>query len=614
MTGVGGDPNRPRVTPVEPTAVRRATVGAALLALVQLGGCSPSPPESSGLRLLSFRQAGQQGVFLNETLVLHFDGVVDRASVTPESVRILRDDGTPARGRFETQGAKVLFLPEVPTSPDLSDGGLAPASRYAVRVAGFPHPDGVRGVRGQPLRDTRRFAFETVDPSEEGVQVLEDASPGSAEPILLASQSFGPVDPIVLTCAEPVDPSSLSAAPFGLWRFGAKKSLERIPLRIELRENRSDGARIELRPLDADGNPRLLEEGRYQLWTDPGLMTSDDGAGPLRDFRGHPILPAWLRRPLAGYFVVRSADEDRRVRGHVEDFLDPGRRSPASLAGAAGIAAWDGGRVTIRFPAAAGTGSDGFVSLALTEPRTDIHASELEVHVEERVQLTGDGLVVLRSQGRLEIAGTLDRDVGPDASGDVPDFRPGETVSSWLERMRREGKPWTVLVAGGDLVLTGELSIDGPVLLVAGGWIRDVRTRRPRPEPFRVSATEPSSGVRRAPLELDPPRLNPLIEGRTWSVLSAPIRPPSPESGVPRWLPATVTASPGAGRVRVRYLGERDRPGGAVEEVGPVDSPVLLEGCQALRLWIDLSMDSGRDAPTWDPPVLDAVEVAWEAP
>jgi hypothetical protein len=96
----------------------------------------------------------------------------------------------------------------------------------------------------------------------------------------------------------------------------------------------------------------------------------------------------------------------------------------------------------------------------------------------------------------------------------------------------------------------------------------------------------------------------------TWAVLSAPIRPPARPA---RWRPAQVRGTPGAGGYRIGYLGERDGPGGTVEVVGPVDSPVLLERCDALRLRIELSMPPRSVSVTWDPPVVDSIEVAWEA-
>ena len=67
-------------------------------------------------------------------------------------------------------------------------------------------------------------------------------------------------------------------------------------------------------------------------------------------------------------------------------------------------------------------------------------------------------------------------------------------------------------------------------------------------------------------------------------------------------------ARPGSGAFRVRFLGERDIAGGGVETVGPVDDLSLLDRCDAVRLWIELEIGPG---PTWDPPIVDFVEISW---
>jgi hypothetical protein len=572
--------------------------------------------------MVSFRQSDQHGVFLNETLVFDFDRELDRASVTQESVRIVGPEKKPARGRLEVTGKKVLFHPDVPRSADLADGGLAPASVYSVAVAGFPFPDGVRDRDGRPLAESYFASFTTVDPGATTGQVLEDLTPDRAEPMRLAATEIGPVDAIELVCGEPVDPRTLVAEDFELLDY---ESTSRIPVRVELRENRFDGARIEVRAIDAEGNLEALDVGTYQLWVGEKAH--------LRDFSGHPVLTAWFNEPLAGTLRVVERDERSTVvDGRLEDFLDERRRSPAHVEGVAGMAAWRGGVVTISDPAAAGDGLAGKVSLAAEEPRIDVQATAIELPVGEVVRLTGAGLVVVRSQGRLTVDGELVRDVegkqrraqelglerveewnrwaSNESAWDTEPmaFAEGESLTLWLSRAREQNAAWTVLIAGGDLEVRGRIWTDGPLLLVAGGWIRVVGDVLARPGQNWTLGT---AGTSNAPLVMDAPRRNPLAEAQTWAVLSAPIRP----SARPRrWWPATVQGSVGGGSFRVSYLGERDGPGASVEVVGPVDSPVLLERCDAVRLRVDLTMFPGSTSPVWDPPIVDAVEIAWESP
>lgn len=619
----------------------------AALALLALAGGAPAAPgcaraerEPRVLELLSFRQDRQRGVFLNEPLVFHFGAELERTSVTAESVRITGPDGSSARGVFRVHGNRVEFVPDIPRSADLSDGGLLPAARYEAVLSGFPNPDGLRSRDGAPLSACHRLAFETVDPASSGPLFVDD-TPERGEPLRLASQVLGPLDPIVVVCGEALDPSSLVSEDFELWQArpeseeGGEIVPVLIPLRAFLEQNTRDGARIALRPTDERGNLRSLAVGEYQLWMAPERAH-------LRDLGGHGVLPVWLPEPRAGFLTVTEPPDQGVVSTHVEEFLDLRRRSPAVAPGAAGTAHWADGVVTVRFPAAAGDGADGDVSLVGREQRADVRAAELLVPRGETAHLLAPGLVVLRSQGRLAIDGELMRDVeglqgASRAAGDETyaewhrfltggeelawtvagmDFLPGETLSAWLERARERGLAWTVLVAGGDLVVNGVLWTDGPVLLAAGGWIRISGEIRSRPGEAWSAGWESDAlqaRTRRAELALDPPALDPLARATTWSVVTAPFRPQTAgASGRVRWLPAEVRADERQGAVSVLFLGERRRPDGRVETVGPVESPVLLEDCPEVRIRVDLTLLDGRVTRPWDPPLVDAVQLSWE--
>ncbi len=615
-------------------AFLRSTLPALVMAGVA-GACGPSAPAPEVLRMISFRQEGEVGVFLNETLVFHFDREPERTSLTPESVRVVSEGGEVARGKLELQGSKVLFVPVIPSRTDLADSGLLPGTRYTVVVSGFPNPDGVRARDGAPLLRTRVLSFETIDPAASTVPgpLFVDDTPDRAAPLRLLTQVLGPVDPIVLACDEAIDPRTLFSTDFKLYstRVTTEEKPEVISVRASLRQNSREGARIELRPTDADDNLRGLVVGQYQLWVQPGESR-------LRDLAGHAVLPVWLSEPRAGFLTVAKPDPRSGVRSHIEEFLDPRRRSPASVENVAGTAHWADGTVTVRFPAAAGDGSDGVVRLEGDEPARDVNAVDLAVATSTTARLTADGLVVLRSQGRLVVEGNLVRDsegiqarsqeLGHDSytewhqwlfgevrvAWNVPgmEFERGESLSLWLERARELDPDWTVLIAGGDLRVNGVIWTDGPVLLVAGGWIRISGEVRSRPGEY-WSLGDVGQSLRSAPahanLTMDAPDLNPLAVPQTWAVLSAPIRPPH---RLVRWLPSRLRLENRGGDVRVSFIGERDLPSGAIEEVGPVDSPVLLEDCEVIRLRLDLTLPSGAVTAPWDPPVVDAVEVSWD--
>ena len=142
-------------------------------------------------------------------------------------------------------------------------------------------------------------------------------------------------------------------------------------------------------------------------------------------------------------------------------------------------------------------------------------------------------------------------------------------------------------------------------MLVVGGWLRVTGSI----EASQVWKLGDGGGLNVRPQPLVPalrllvPTRNPLREEMTWAVLSAPHRP---RFGVLRWHPARIG---GQGEFRVRFLGERDRPGGGVELLGPVEDPVLLADSDAVRARIELTVAPGG---VWDPPLVDFVELAWD--
>lgn len=625
---------RPRaVLPTGPRAARvaaRACVALGLsLALLQ--ACAPAAPEPVPLRLLQASpEAGASGVFLNERVVLDFSRPLDPASLHARSARVVDGAGRLALGRWSVQGARLTFTPDPVLSPTLDDGGYRPGERYRVELAGFPRPDGLRSTDGAPLERGCQWEFAVVE-NGAGTRrgfLFEDSSMDTGYPLVLRSERIGPREAILLEGGEPVDPSSLFGEDFVLqaWRSGggddssqgaATELIERIGVRARLIDNRDrrsargEGAtRIELQPLEPlRAGPDVV----YQLHLAPGAR--------LRDFGGHPVLLA----PRAGSSLSHLTVVDEVQRAplvYSEHFLGTENRSPLAVPGADGTAWWGGesGRVEVRFLEASGDGSAGDVALGARLDAADLHAVRLQQESAQTVTELegGPGCVVLRAQGSLRIDGTLRR---RGAAAGHEDFLAGESLSAWIARMQAEGRPVTVLVASGDILVTGEIDLDGPLLLAAGGRVRLVGQRMVRASSLYVAGDRGGQGsflmsslaaeeavvsILPAPLRLDPPSANRLVEPLTFAVRSGPI----PRRGrVRRWHPLQVAPGgrAGAGAFRVRFVGERSAAAGSGEVL--VDDPMRLEDCPTLRLQVELSVEPG---PTWDPPWVDFVELSWE--
>lgn len=648
-----------------------------------LGSCAEQEPEARFLELVQFRPANTTGVFLNEPLVFHFSEDLDPTSVLGSAVRIVArapetaagaGDSLEARGELQLTGNKLVFTPAPVLAADLSDGGYLPNTTYDVELMGFPRLDGLRGQDGAPLRHSLSLEFRTVDPADpQSGFVFEDSSLDVGLPVILRAGEVEPGEPILLEGEEPLDPATLFAADFILTRKlkesrGRGKRPPGIPLRARLVDNRNrrsarwgEGTTlIELQPLQ-----RLEAGGEYWLQVVEDLR--------LRDFGGHRVLIA-ARAPLRRRMTIRVALQAIGAPGsyfeHTETFINADLRSPeppslpeppAALSestveaplGVDGTLAWGStGRAELRWPAAAGSGSAGFVELGEHEERTDLHGTRLHLAPGVRCELsTAAGPVVLRAQGKLLIEGTLVRRVGegvelpaglpadvfvplglsPLAAGDPVTGpavgEPMEELSAWLERTRASGTHCLILIAGGDLVITGGIEADCPVLLVAGGRLRVAGRDLRAPQLITLGEGGGTSlnyerevGKKRyadeARLQLDSPTTNPLAVPLVFGVRSSSI---PPIGGAERWH-----ASPGIGsypgsfgpaeafqpRFRVQFLGECEDPRRGPEQV-LVDDPVLLVDCPTLRLALTITVGPGE---VWDPPWVDSVQVRWDSP
>lgn len=641
--------------------MRAMRVAGCVLTLAACGPAPAAPPEVMIHRLT--RPETEQAVRLNEDLVFHFSTEVDRTSVTQDSVRIVRADGVPARGRLVVEGARVRFVPAPVLAPDLADGGYSPGARYDVVIAGFPRPDGLRSVDGAPLASTYRWSFRTIDAEGRGGPCFEDRDPDRVRPLRFFPAPQGgpelrypiqPLDAIYLRCEEPLDPASLVDGAFGL----RPRQGPEVRLRVRLLENEPQAA---ARPRPAwvrssapaeawEREPRAalvelspvtrLSTGPWRLVFHPEVPTLDiavlqlaRGLPPLpiaiprtlrgapRDLGGHPLWePALV---LVGIPVAElGRDEGRGV--WLEEFVDTRLRSTLAVPGADGTAAWsDSGRVEVRFPKAAGDGRQGDIELVGPQTFRDLAAIRAFVPPGSTCRLSdAPGPVVLRTQGTLRIGGRLER----RSSGRSPMHFASGTLSNWIDQVLATPESvaareldWTILVAGGDLVVEGEIDVSTPLLLVAGGRIRVSGSvvSALGAQVFRLGEGG-GPGLTASiveELELDPPTENPLRSPLRFAVLSGPL--PS-RGSVAEWLEAEARGSNlrsnrdrqdgEGGRWSVRYVPELARPPTAPEDLAAVDSPELLARPGSIQILIELVVEPGG---RWRPPFVDSVRLAW---
>jgi hypothetical protein len=655
---------------------RLGTLGAAWV-LLQLSACRPAdvPLAPRVLRHELTRPDNAAEIYLNEDLLFHFSGEIDRASVTRASVSIRSKAGREARGALQVEGRRLRFVPAPVLSSTLDDGGYLPGTEYEVEIAGFPRPDGLRGVHGEPLASTYRWSFRTVAPRGDRAQLLfDDRAPDKTRllrpyPALTAGDGFvqevEPEDSLYLKCDKPLDPSTFDDAHFALIsRIG-----ERVPVRGRLIENASEprllsrpervhssasdaawereprAALIELAPFS-----RLKPGMEYQLRFDeriPRLQPLHVWVGGPLVALGWSVLGESVRVPcdFGGSSVwdpnlallrvrVRERGDSQRRGLLREEFLDTRLRSPVAVPGADGTAAWHGtGRVEVRFPRAAGDGHDGTLELGDEESRRDVHAVRLSLAAGRECQLSAPpGPLVLRAQGKLSIAGRLVRRSGAfvpmpfDALTEQEwreRKRAAQPLSRWVDGLLAEdpataahASNWTLIIAGGDLVIDGEIDVSTPLFLCAGGMIRvggTVRAGR-EDQAFRLGAGggEGVSAANVYELEIDPPLSNPLRESLVFAVLSGPI---PPRGGVAEWLldeaggSASSDDNRDAGRFSVRYLKELSGTPRTRADLVLVDHPRLFEHAGPLQFLIELTLEPGE---RWNPPFVDYVNLTWE--
>ena len=550
------------------------------------------------------------GVFLNEAIVVHFSDDVERTSITNASFVVRRaEDGRPARGRLSVDGPRVRFDPLIPRARSLEDAGLLPGTRYEVFVRGYPHLDGVRSVHGVPLSASTQWSFATAQRTDPPTQLFDDRTPAYGAPLKLLATIVSPDEPLQLECAEPLDPTTLADDDFTLHLVTDEGPVEEIPVWLQLLSNehptgsQAGRAVIEVRPR------KSLLSGTYLLRPNASLG--------LRDFAGNQVWLPPTPSSAQGFVVeVQEREGESSTERMALDFLDTSLRSPIGVPGADGTATWSGdGTVRLRIPAACGDGTQGQVSLDGPVGETDLNSLRLSVPPEAEVSLSSGGLIVLRSQGAMTIQGALIRRGNAAAAFDDPR---GLTVSQWLERAKLEERAWTVLVAGGDLILQGSMEMEGPVALIAGGRIRIVgEVEVPAGKLWLVGeggGLSVDSRASRPRLTIDEPLTNPLAGPLYFAVLSAPL----PQwGGVERWLGADASGLEGAGAWELAFLPEDIEMDGMyarADAFQPETDPRLLPTRGGLRLLIKVraTPPSSTSGSRWIPPVVDSALLRWE--
>ena len=582
-----------------------------LILLLTMSGCrNANNEERKQLVVDAVWPRERSGVFLNEAIVVHFSADVERTSVTSGSFLVRRvEDGRPAQGLLSVDGPRVRFDPVIPRSRSLEDAGLLPGTRYEVIVKGYPHLDGVRSSFGDPLSQTTRWVFETAERTDPPSQLFDDLSPAFGAQLRLTSALITPEDALLLVCDEPLDPTTLVDGDFTLNLVMEEGPIDVTPVWLRLLENEHpSGARagvavIEVRPR------KSLSVGTYLLRPDEDLH--------LRDFAGNRVWLPPVPSSAQGFVLeVREGDGDLATQSMELDFLDTSLRSPIGVPGMDGTATWSGdGTVRLRIPAACGSGIEGELSLEGDVDIDDLNSLRLNVPKGVRTGLTAPGLIVLRSQGSLRIDGVLERRGNGAAVFDDPSAL---TVSQWLARAKSAEREWTVLVAGGDIIVSGEVLMDGPLALIAGGRIRIVgEVKAPAGRLWLVGeggGLSVDSLALHPSLRIDEPLNNPLAGPLTFAVLSSPL---PPWGGVDRWLGASGSGRNGVGAWRVLFLPQDLEISGAQvrgDSFDPKDDPRLLPPKGGLRLLIQVSAlpPSGVGVEPWVSPVVDRAELRWE--
>ncbi|MEN8148337.1 MAG: Ig-like domain-containing protein [Planctomycetota bacterium] len=163
---------------------------------VMVAGCG-SGSSSGGqagtggtLVLLDVSVGDFDGVPLNEIIEFEFSDDLNPDTVRPDTIQIRLGPnwGKQVAGDFEVEGRFVKFFPRLPVLPDLSDGGLQPASDYRITLPGQPKVATVRSSGNDRLKKKFVHSFRTA---------------AAGDPNLFRDNFIDPLPPTVLFVNPP---------------------------------------------------------------------------------------------------------------------------------------------------------------------------------------------------------------------------------------------------------------------------------------------------------------------------------------------------------------------------------------------------------------------------
>jgi hypothetical protein len=591
-----------------------------MLLVLIMTACSRGPEPGQGMFLQGFRPLEGQQILLNEPLSLTLSRDVDPSTITPSSLWVEDDEGRRCSGQWRLQGSRWLrFWPRTVTGSNLLGGGYRPGRRHVVRVVGFPGVGGLRALDGEPLDHSYRLPFEVVNP-EPLDQAFLDFSPYGCEPLTVGTHPSGlpaPVqegEPIRMWCAEPLDPRSIHSEDFSVWfhpwnpKRGAPRATPYCGVRVSMVQNRHSELLLQ-------NEAAAVLECTPEKLLDPRL----NGQFSLRvarkarlvDFSGHSPWPVARPSGPRSEFFFRVEPVDAHGQSQLRlDFLDREHLSSQEVSWADGEVQLEPGRLTVAMPKCVGLGGEGNLELEGDVAVGDRQAVKISVPAGKTALLPDQpGLVLLRSQGAWNQLGSLKRDRGgawESTPGEWAVANPGASVDELLQFATETNRNWTVLIAGGDLVLKGDFHVDTPVLLVAGGRIRiEGSMICPPGELYKVGdggGSGETQPMRTLDLTLPEPGLNPLRVAQRYAVVT---------SSLPRWVAEryewehlSVGARDGSGRAEVLFLPHK----GPVELDRCVTHPRALPPHEPLRILILLTVEPGG---SWDPPTVDFIHLSW---
>jgi hypothetical protein len=137
---------------------------------------------------------------INRRIELTFSKPVEFLSVSSNTIQVVSETGAPATGQFSfrrvdtdgdgrpdtTDETTIVFQPNCPTRPDLSDAGLLPGgTRYELTVIGLSGQaqSSVRSQTNEPLEVTQRRSFRTPASADPAALFL-DTDAGAPEPLV----------------------------------------------------------------------------------------------------------------------------------------------------------------------------------------------------------------------------------------------------------------------------------------------------------------------------------------------------------------------------------------------------------------------------------------------